>query len=314
MIDDALIESAASGDADAAATLDARGLLVGRGETAAEYGERLRALRHNTLAMREGLARDGRYEIEGLEVAAAAEIPPPHFEAAAAATRSLYAFAIDWVPGFFIDPSFSLLFGGCAFYFYPDFFALFIIRKCFAERERWLIYNRTELLAHELCHVARVALQSVQFEETFAYQTSKSRFRRWVGSVFRQPADSFLFLGSTLLLLAAQVVRTLVLPRLWIIPFWLSVAGVFAFFTVRQVRHRRRFGRAAAHLDVLVPGSGLAVLFRCTDEEVLALADLGEPPALREWLEERRRGGEFRWQVLARRFPQLFGEAAAGST
>jgi hypothetical protein len=154
---------------------------------------------------------------------------------------------------------------------------------------------------------------STMFEETFAYQSSTSAFRRWGGSIFRRPADSFLFLGSTLLLLLAQVVRTLLLPALWIAPFWLGVIAVFVFFALRQVRHCRRFGQAVAHLDNLVPGEGMAVLFRCTDEEVQAIAGCGAPETLRAWIAERLATGEFRWQVLVRRFPGLFQEEPAAA-
>ena len=310
MIDDRLIERAAAADLEAAAELDAMGLLVGREESAAAYGERLDALRSNTLAMREALARDGRYEVEGFTVSASEEIPSDLFEEASAVTRDLYGFAIRWVPGFFINPSFSLLFGGCAFYFYPDFFALFIIRKCFSVRERWLIYSRTELLSHELCHVARLGLMSTVFEETFAYQTATSGFRRMVGSIFRRPSDSFMFLGSALVLLLGQMVRTLVAPWLWIAPFWGVVLLVFAFLIVRHIGHRRVFSRALACLSRLVGGDAGAVLFRCTDEEIEAIATLGSINGLRAWLTARV-SSEFRWQVIAHRYPAL---SSSGST
>ncbi len=38
--------------------------------------------------------------------------------------------------------------------------------------------RRQELLAHELCHIARIALDSTLYEETFAYQVSPSPLRR----------------------------------------------------------------------------------------------------------------------------------------
>jgi hypothetical protein len=288
----------------AGAELDAQGLLVGSAESPEQYGERLRALKTNTLAMREALGTEGRYDVEGFVVSAEEEIPETLFADAAEVTRRLYAFSIDWVPGFFINPSFSLFFGGCAFYFYPDFFALFIIRKCFADRERWLIYSRTELLAHELCHVARLGLMSSVFEETFAYQTATSRFRRIMGSIFRRPSDSFLFLGSTLVLLLAQIVRTLFVPGLWIAPFWLGVAGVFAFLLARHVQHRRLFARAGQNLAGLAAADAGAVLFRCTDAEVFAISRLSDVEALREWIGERA-AASYRWQVLIRRFPSV---------
>ena len=129
---------------------------------------RLGELREHYGVMEASLAEGGRYEIEGVAVEAHARIPAELFGRAKAVTRDMYGFDADWVPGFFVDMAFGWFFGGCAFHFFPDFFTLFMIRRSFAERERWLIYDRDELLAHEMCHVARVALDSTVFEEVFA--------------------------------------------------------------------------------------------------------------------------------------------------
>lgn len=295
------IDRAAEGDLDALAHLDALGLLLGADEEAEAYVERLRALERNIAGMDMDLAARGCFEVEGVTVRGDRRIPPALFGEADAVTEALYGFRIDWVPGFFINPRFSLLFGGCAFYFYPDFFALFIIRKAFERRQRWLIYDRRELLAHELCHVARIGLGSRLFEETFAYRTSPSRFRRAAGSALRSPADTFAFLGCTLLLLVAQVARTLFLPALPIYPFWGLIGLVTVFLGLRHARLRRTFQRALDRAAQLAPDAAPAVLFRATDEEILDLAATPGPQDAAEWFAERC-GESLRWQVIRHRF------------
>jgi len=298
------------GDVTALAELDRRGLLLGAGETCADYAARLRCLVGNLESMDAELARTGRFEIEGVRVTAAARIPAELFREAAPVTDSLFAFRIDWVPGFFVNPKLGWLFGGCAFWFYPDFFALFIIRKAFERRRRWLIYGRRELLAHELCHVARVGLDSRLFEETFAYQTATSGFRRLIGGVFRVPADSYLLLLVTLLLLVAQIVRVTAWNALWIWPFWTALGGVAGGLAVRHWWLQRAFGRALQHLGPLAGDRAPAVLFRCTDAEIFECARCAGPDALAARIGEWA-ASEPRWQTIRARFLDDPGAASA---
>jgi len=296
-----LIARAARGEVSAFVELDRLGLLLGAHESAAQYAARLDCLRANTTAMDRSLAEHGTYEIEGIAVLAQERIPPALFEEAREVTETLFAFAVSWVPGFFINPVFGWLFGGCAFHFYPDFFALFIIRKSFADRARWLIYGRRELLAHELCHIARIGLGSHVFEETFAYRTATSAFRRAAGSVFRSPWDAFGLLLSVFLLLIAQLTRVFLLPTLWIWPFWAAVLAVVGWLAWRQWRCGRVFARALRNVTRIAPDRALAVLFRCTDGEIVHLARVADSATLLEWV-GRLCESNLRWQVIRERF------------
>ncbi len=309
MFSEELIVRAESGDVDALVQLDGQGLLVGAAESLPEYVERLRRLQANTAQMDETLATDGKTVIEGIPVDASERIPPALYDTVREATESLYSFAVDWVPGFYINPSHSWLFGGCAFYFYPDFFALFIIRKAFADRERWLIYSRSELLAHELCHVARIGLLSDVYEESFAYQTATSPFRKAVGSVFRSPMDSYLLLAGTFLLLIAQIFRVSLFPALWIWPFWGIVFGTIGYLAVRHVLQEWTLSRAFERLTSVFGEQARAILFRCTDREVDAIARLHSPEALRDWIDSQPQDS-VRWQVIKARFMSVTAAAA----
>ncbi|MBR5025285.1 MAG: hypothetical protein IKX48_09470, partial [Victivallales bacterium] len=260
---------AASGNIDTLAAYDANGFLLGADESAEDFAKRIRLFQANRQKLEDALQKDGKYDAEGIIVTPGDRITNTLFAKIAEHTKRLYRFQIDWVPGFFIDPSFSLLFGGCAFCSYPDFFTMFIIRRTFKTQEKWLIYNRDELLAHELCHVARIALLSEEFEETFAYQTSSSSFRKLIGGIFRKQTDSFMFLGVTFILLFAQILRTQWIHTMPIWPFWSLVGLVFAWLLIRHAFHCRRLGIAQRHIaELFGADNAFPVMFRCTDEEL----------------------------------------------
>ncbi|MBO4528193.1 MAG: hypothetical protein J5743_11225 [Victivallales bacterium] len=291
---------AASGNIDTLAAYDANGFLLGADESAEDFAKRIRLFQANRQKLEDALQKDGKYDAEGIIVTPGDRIPNTLFAKIAEHTKRLYRFQIDWVPGFFIDPSFSLLFGGCAFCSYPDFFTMFIIRRTFKTQEKWLIYNRDELLAHELCHVARIALLSEEFEETFAYQTSSSSFRKLIGGIFRKQTDSFMFLGVTFILLFAQILRTQWIHTMPIWPFWSLVGLVFAWLLIRHAFHCRRLGIAQRHIaELFGADNAFPVMFRCTDEELHRFAST-KPQTLKTWILEQ---SSLRWQIIRKRFP-----------
>ena len=267
------------GGAEALAALDRRGLLAGAGESVDEYLARIRKLQHNVTRLETALAKEGHYEVEGMEVYSGDRIRPAFFEKANAECKRLFGFAADWVPAFFINPSFAFLFGGCSFSFLPDFFAMFIIRKSFKARERWLFYGRDELISHEMCHIARAPLESYVYEETFAYCTSKSAFRRLLGGIFLSQRDSFMLLGSAFALLLAQLCNLYMLP-LPMPLFWALPPLAACWLLLRYWRIRRRLAKAADTLAGKYGDNARAVLFRCNDSEINMLAKGKLPDAL----------------------------------
>ena len=267
------------GKPEALLALDRRGLLASAGESVEEYLARIRKLQGNINAMEDALSKDGHYEIEGIEVVSKDRIKPSFFDSANAQCLDLFGFEADWVPAFFINPSFSFLFGGCSFSFLPDFFAMFIIRRSFKNRQRWLIYGRDELMAHEMCHVARAPLLSNAYEETFAYCTTKSSFRKYIGGIFLSQWDSFMLLGSTLVLLLAQICNIFLMQLpVWI--FWLLPPIVLAWLMLRYWRLRRRMAKAHSTLATIYGRNATKVLFRCSDDEINELANGTIPDAL----------------------------------
>ncbi len=299
-ITDKIIQHAQAGDLETLAMLDSKGFLIGAHESADQFAERLKTLRHNIREMDRELEENGRFLFGNYSVTAEDRIPAGIFTACSSMTEHLYSFRIDWVPGFFVTPSFSWLFGGCAFYSFPDFFTFFIIRQCFARKKRWLIYDRDELLAHELCHVARIGLQSNIFEENFAYKTASSRFRRKVGGMFRGPFDAFLLLGSTLILLLSQVTKTFFLPGLDVAYFWGVVGLAVLSLGTRHLSACLKFRKCLKKLAGVSPDFFLAVAFRCTDTEIHQLAS-GKVGDIRSWINSRTTDS-LRWQVIQHRF------------
>ncbi len=303
MIDESLLSRAEANDQAALLELDRQGLPAAPEETLTDYIKRIRQLQERIIAMQEAFAANGEYECEGLKMRAEDQVPVDLLRESTASTLENYDFQIDWVPAFFINPSFSWLFGGCAYYFYPETFALMIIRRSFARKRRWFIYDRDEILAHEMCHVARLAFFSRAYEERFAYAISASGFRRRFGGVFESPADSCLLLGSTFVLLGGQISQTLWFPGLAMWPFWALVGGAAAFLMGRDRQRRRTLKRAQGNLQNLSLSrkQAMSVLFRCADDEIAVIAAFREADELCHWLRQKVQL-EIRWRVTAARF------------
>lgn len=302
LLDEERLQKLELEDLDTLVQFDENGFICGKNESGKSMAQRLRDFRKNLQKLEDSLQKDAKYDCEGIVVTPDDRISQKRFQNIAQRTSELYRFAISWVPGFYIDPDFSLLFGGCAFCQYPDFFTLFIIRRSFKHKQKWLIYDRDELLAHELCHVSRIALEATRYEETFAYQTSKSAFRRTLGGMFYKQTDSFLFLGAALLILVAQVVRTFAFPQLPIEPFWGFIAVVFFWLFGRNALANKRLDNARRNVEKYFPKQNAwPVLFRCTDEELLQLAKLSDENKLKAWLEDKKQTS-LRWKVIMKRF------------
>ncbi len=288
-----LLEKAAAGDMDALKLLDSRGFIMGHSESPEEFAARLRKLADKLDKMQKKLDKDGKFEIDDVTVYARDRIPDKLFGEATEATSSLFGFTIDWVPGFFIDP--FMLFGGCAFTYYPDFFAMFIIRRSFRHSPKWFIYKRKELLAHELCHIARIGLESERFEETFAYQTSTSSFRRLLGGIFLKPMDSYLLLGSAFLLLIGQILRTYLFPALSIGIFWGILLLALLWLSLRYIHLMNILKRAKGSMELLWGGNAMKALFRSSDKEIRTWAAFNDKAEAEAWLEKQG----VRWKVIA---------------
>jgi hypothetical protein len=140
---------------------------------------------------------------------------------------------------------------------------VFLLRPAFKNKKHFLIYDRTELIAHELCHCARQVLNDHAVEEFFAYQTSKSILRRYIGNCFIKETDALLFLLPSILLLIAQLIKNFLFTSLPIFPFWLFLAIIMLYFFIRNQYSRNIINKARKNLQN-ISSKPEAILFRST--------------------------------------------------
>lgn len=296
-----LIEQLTPERLDLLAELDKAGFFVQPAETFAMFHERLKRLAQSFCEIYEQLdSETGFVPFDDLQFFREDLISNEVMDEAAVISNSLYAFKINWVPGFFLSTNLGMLWGGCAITVPEAFFSLFLIRKSFRLKKQWFIYRRDELLAHELCHIARAPLHDYRFEEYFAYQTSFSRLRRYMGNCFIYRYDAVWFLLPILLLLLIQIMITCGWFHLPILPFWIMAIGYPAWLFIRNQLSRNIVRRARRQVARICDFPN-AVLFRSTATEINEFARSSDDDHTRE-LWQRHTEQELRWQVIDYRF------------
>ncbi|MEN9360672.1 MAG: hypothetical protein RL095_2207 [Verrucomicrobiota bacterium] len=282
-----LLRRAAAGELEALAELDRMGFLMAPAESPADFVKRLKAFELRLGEFETEIAAKGEVEIEGLKLRHDGRIPQDQVDAVAAETQALYGFSISWVPGFYTDA--GLLFGGFAMAWPPDLFSVFVLRPALKDRPRWLIYSRDEILAHELCHVARTPLAAITYEETFAYGTARSAFRRASGGALRSVVDTYVLVGLFVLCIGIQTWNTVmvpikpgdpIFPPSVLVGLTLPILWI-AWLALRQFLSVRRLKRLSASLAACCE-QPRHLLFRLNDAEIIGLA--ASPPKSRDEL------------------------------
>lgn len=282
------------------AALDASGFMPGVDENPADFEVRVAAIRDAHREFEEELAEKGEMVVfEEFRVRTEERIPSEIIAEAGDVTNALYDFRITHVPGFFLTRGVGLLWGGCMIADTELPFSFFLIRGAFRNRRRWFLYNRNELLAHELCHSMRQPLRDVPLEEFFAYRTSPSRLRRYLGNCFIRERDALLFVIPVFILLGAVMVQSFVWPPLPAWPFWILALAYPAFLFYRNATARHRVFGAMRKLRAFGVGKPLAVLFRSTTPEIAELGTLKSREEFTAWLENKK---DLRWDVIRFRF------------
>lgn len=216
-------------------------------------------------------------------------------------TDNLYGFKVKHVAGFFLSGTVGLLWGGCLIGDPDTNFSVFLLRNGFKNKKRWLFYNRTELMAHELCHSVRQVLEEHTLEEYFAYQTSPSALRRYLGNCFIKELDAILFIIPALLLFVAELLHTLLWPNMHMIYFWILALLYPAYLFIRNAKARKCVKKAAQKLQSLGFSNVNAVLFRCTRTELEEIGNCKSNLEVEELL-NKYRDTQLRWQVTLYRF------------
>ena len=266
------IAAAGNGDWSTLLEFDRQGLFPAPGESAPEFAERLTRLAEAVNTLDHNLKKHPKFEIvPGIALESSMEISQTLRGEALDLVNDLYGVKPQWVPGFFADESFGALWGGCALSDEESGLVLFIIRKLFARKRRWLFYDRRELMAHEMTHAAHQSLNEWQLEEYFAYRTAQSPLRKFFGGCFIRKYDAAGFLGPILLLPVVQLLNIFGIMSLPTVIFWI-LAAIYPVYLIcrcsliaNTVNKARQFliSQKVKHPD--------AVLFRLTYNEVKAL-------------------------------------------
>lgn len=281
--------------------LDGAGFLPRRGESAEQFFRRVETILGIHREFEAELAAAGEVGVYGLQLRSQDRIPDEIIGEAEEVTDRLYSFRTRHVPGFFLSRDVGLLWGGCMICDPDHPLSVFLIRGAFRKRQRWLFYNRRELLAHELCHSMRQSLEEITLEEYFAYQTSPSRLRRYLGNCFIREYDAIWFVIPALLLLLAQVAQSFWLPGLPVWPFWPVALAYPAFLLIRNGISRRLVKRAAKKLAAFGVAKPSAVLFRLDRGEIRRIGAMERPGEFEQYAAERKES-DFRWAILYARF------------
>lgn len=295
---DELIRRAGAGDLDAAVELDHAGFLVQPGENAETYAARIAEVKRHGLQFYDRFDKKGKLEIfPGLNVNLKNQIPQEILEEATARTEEAYQFSVRWVPGFFPDREFGIFWGGCAVWEEENPTPVIVIRKNFAKRAKWFIYDRAELISHEFCHAARMPLMDQELEEHFAYGISKKWLRRAIGNCFQRDLDAILFVIPAVLLALVQTVITVMqLNNSLIVPFWFLALAWPLYLIIRNIIQTGKYKAAKRNLEKAGFRNARAILFRSVYEEICTFAKT-KPEQLRILLEEKAEQ-DFRWNVI----------------
>lgn len=227
-----------------------------------------------------------------------------------ARTKKEYDIAPDWIPLFFSDYQLTLWHGGCAWIFQVDIHsptaALLQLRKAFQTSQKYLkIYDRTELISHELAHVGRMAFNEPKFEEFHAYKSSASRFRRWFGPIVQSSKESVYFVLMLILIFILDVsFIALENHNLYTFSMWIKIipiAFILWGLTRLTLRHSQ-YDRCLAALKQFIKDEtkAKAVIYRLTDKEITSLGKMTKDQ-ISKYINNQQ-AISFRWKVLSQSY------------
>lgn len=275
--------------------LNHRGIIPGPEETE----EAFKARADYCLTLRENIVEKIKEGVPVFDKPAATE---PYLTSSLQATNRLYDMMPSWIPLFFSNYKLAPWHGGCAWIFQADDTsptgAFLQLRRAFSKKESYLrIYSRTELIAHELCHVGRMCYEEPKFEEILAYHTSHSLFRRWVGAIAQSPQEVLFFVLAVLASLFADLysmfAHSEVLVWIRLLPLLLFFAALFRLIK-RQFQFKRCLKKVAMKVKDAQKAS--ALVFRLTDAEIIAFSKMTREE-LQGALDERK-GSSLRWRLI----------------
>lgn len=181
----------------------------------------------------------------------------PQREGAEEITQKLFGFRGHWMRVVFSNNKLRS-WEAAATWIAPQEAPTIQLRRALQKGSYLGLYSLSEVLSHEMLHVARAPFGDSKYEEMMAYLTSTQWLRRTVGPLFRTPRESLVY--------AVAIGLSVCAPGLWLIPLLLT-----SLFSWRLVKVRRTFRKTLRGLCTITPHP-LAMLVRLTDEEIDAMA------------------------------------------
>lgn len=290
-------------------TLDEKGLVMAPKETMEEFFHRVESQEKFEEYLSGEFKERGVAVFCGMELREENRLPDGLIRQCLQAIAERYKTVPSYLP-VFVTKDVGFFWGGAAIGFRDTegiidkdaFFALIQLRMSFQHKKRFLIYDRDEILAHEACHIVRMAFMQEAYEEPLAYMLSKTGFRRYLGPILRNMGDFTVFAITFVLFMIVQVLsQSIAIPSFvwWAskIPFVLLVG----YLAVINHGVYKRLRGAVRNLEDIFGENASAVVFRCSDREIDEISGLSGPDKVRRRLEEKVEIDP-RWQVIFRRF------------
>jgi len=218
------------------------------------------------------------------------------FDWAKSTLAQLFDISPDWAVAYYSNKGLSFWQGAVAYISSgkKPFVAL-QIRKQLKGGKYLFLYEKDEILSHELAHAARMAFNEEKTEELFAYWTSASSIRKLFGPIFRSPFESNFFIAFSCLSFITQTFFPhLILAQL----FPLASLLMLSYYLFRLFRTRLKVNCSLKKLTSILKSKSKAraTLFRLTDKEIYFFAK----SSLKEILHyiKKQNKKELRWKVI----------------
>ncbi len=296
-------------EVDRLVALDEKGLLMAPKETLEEFFRRVESQEKFEEYLSGEFRKRGVAVFCGMELREEDRLPEGLIRQCLQAIAECYKTVPSYLP-VFVTKDVGFFWGGAAIGFRDTegiidkdaFFALVQLRMSFQHKKRFLIYDRDEILAHEACHIVRMAFEQEAYEEPLAYMLSKTGFRRYLGPILRNMRDFTIFAITFALFMVVQILgQTVVIPDFvwWAskMPFVLLVGylGVINHGVYKRLRG------AVRNLEDIFGENANAIVFRCSDGEIDEISGLSDSDKVRRRLQQKAEVDP-RWQVMFRRF------------
>lgn len=279
-----------------------QGFIPGLEETETAFQERVAFCQHLESQLEQEVGANLPFEVTDKEAKILLEEVLPF-------TQKLYGIQPRWTPIFFSNYQLTPWHGGCAWIFqlneYTPTAAFLQLRKTFRHSLTFLgIYNRRELIAHELAHVGRMMYQEPQFEEMLAYQSSSSCWRRWLGPIVQSSKESFFFIFILGTIILADFALLSLGTQMLAIAWWLKLIPLIfiALAAGRLLTRHYTFKKCLQHLESLYfPQEARHLRYRLLDNEIKQFSKFS-PLEIRHFI-ERSAVHSFRWRFLKAIYP-----------